>query len=641
MQILELQFNPKEQKDVVFDSFCYEPSNVYEKNLGSLYLVGKLNNIIPKNEKLLNKIALAAKEKYYSEFHKAPLRKFKETLEEINNILAREVEKENVSWMGNLNLAVLSIKNKRLNFSKIGNIEIILSRRGVITDLGAELKEEEMNPYPLKLFSNIVSGNLAKNDKIMIFTKEIYEFFKEKNLLEKTAKTENKEEIDKLIKEKKKELSSIAGTLLLISLNNLEEGKKVLTFGEEPVSFPFLKKIKIPRINLKLKKFKMPSLPRPKNFFIIPILSKIKIHFVSLLKNKKIILTTGLLIILLLSWALGQQERKNILRKHEEILESSRKEMIMGKNYILLGNEEEANNIFKNAWGKISLAIKEGSPIIEELKKEKKLVEEELYKLNKIEDIKTFKPFYKFTPEDFIQRKIIFLDKKIYTYNPENNKIIIFSENGKKEKEIKINGKIGGASVISKRNLALFSQPGKLIILKDGEIKKIVQLKTEERKLDLFNSYKGNLYFFDRNSETIIKYNEAGELQWSSPATWLVKNEKLGNITSMAVNNSIFLLKDNEIQEFFGGHFKKVFRLDIFPEKKELKKIISPSFSPFLFILEPAQERIIILDKHGRLIKQIKSKKLRDTLDFTLSETGKKVYLLQPGEILEIEVQLF
>ena len=49
MQIFELHFNPKLNKDQLLDSFVYEPQNIYEKRLGSLYIVGKLQNTFSKN----------------------------------------------------------------------------------------------------------------------------------------------------------------------------------------------------------------------------------------------------------------------------------------------------------------------------------------------------------------------------------------------------------------------------------------------------------------------------------------------------------------------------------------------------------------------------------------------------------------
>ena len=36
MQIFELHFNPRQKEEETFDSFVFQPENVYEKKLGSL-----------------------------------------------------------------------------------------------------------------------------------------------------------------------------------------------------------------------------------------------------------------------------------------------------------------------------------------------------------------------------------------------------------------------------------------------------------------------------------------------------------------------------------------------------------------------------------------------------------------------------
>ena len=61
MQIFELHFNPKLKEEQIFDSFVYEPENVYEKRLGSIYMVAELQNALPQNLKFLDELAKVIK----------------------------------------------------------------------------------------------------------------------------------------------------------------------------------------------------------------------------------------------------------------------------------------------------------------------------------------------------------------------------------------------------------------------------------------------------------------------------------------------------------------------------------------------------------------------------------------------------
>jgi len=195
MQLFEFHFNPKLKEDYFFDSFVYEPENAYEKKLGSLYLAGDLQNALPFNSKFLDNLAQIIKKNYYNSWGQFPQtgtvpieKALSESLKKANDFLAEEVKKENVSWLGNLNFAVLSIKDLNLCFTKTGNLKILLIRGGQIIDIGKNLDLQEIEPYPLKIFFNVVSGKLIQNDTILVLTKKIFDFFTQQNILDKISK---------------------------------------------------------------------------------------------------------------------------------------------------------------------------------------------------------------------------------------------------------------------------------------------------------------------------------------------------------------------------------------------------------------------------------------------------------------------
>ncbi len=202
MQVFEFHFNPApkrppatflargETPDLIFDSFCYEPENIYERRLGSLYMVGLLKKILPKNLRFLEKLSKIIKEKYYKYTLFSPEKSLKESLKETNEFLEQVAKKGDVSWLGNLSFAVLSLKDFNLNFTKVGDIKILLLRGGKIIDIDKKLRFQDIEPYPLKIFGNIVSGKFAEEDLILVFTKEVFDFFQEENLLNEIAKLE-------------------------------------------------------------------------------------------------------------------------------------------------------------------------------------------------------------------------------------------------------------------------------------------------------------------------------------------------------------------------------------------------------------------------------------------------------------------
>lgn len=214
MQIFELHFNPKLKEEQIFDSFVYEPENIYERKLGSLYLIGELQNTLPQNLKFLDNLAGVIKKKYYSFLLKPAEKAFSETLKKVNGYLGEEVKKDNVNWLGNLNFAVISLKDLNLNLTKTGNLKILLIRAGQIIDIGKNLDLQEIEPYPLKIFISVVTGKLAQDDIILVLTKEVFNFFYRQNILSKITQTKNLD--SKKLKE-----------ILPLSLFTKDEGSKI------------------------------------------------------------------------------------------------------------------------------------------------------------------------------------------------------------------------------------------------------------------------------------------------------------------------------------------------------------------------------------------------------------------------------
>jgi hypothetical protein len=285
MQVFELHFNPKLKEDLVFDSFCFEPTNIYEKRLGSLYLVGELKNVIPQNLKFLDKLAQVIKGKFYAFPIKSVEENLKESLKKANQFLEEEVKNDNTSWLGNLNFAVLSLKNFDLNFTKVGNLKIFLLRDGEIIDLGKKLELQEIEPYPLKIFLNIVSGKLTANDIIFVSTKEIFDLFFQENFLAEISKIQiekkfSEKELRKILQEKEKFLAGISGVCLLISLKPEILPKKAISFEKKVKIIPF-------------KKFFQSILNQIKKFPKIEIKNELK---------KKLILILALIFLLLIGF---------------------------------------------------------------------------------------------------------------------------------------------------------------------------------------------------------------------------------------------------------------------------------------------------------------------------------------------------
>ncbi len=701
MRVFELHFNPPhlssflekdDSPDSIFDSFCYQPENVYEKRLGSLFLVGELRNVLPHNLKFLDNLAAFLKKQYYSTPIKSlPETSLKESLKKTNEFLEEIAKKDDVSWLGNLNLAVLALIPRKndwweINFTKVGEVKILLLRINQIIDIGKNLEFSEIEPYPLKIFSNIVSGKLGENDIIAVLTKEVFDFFSAQNLLTEIAKivpssasTEKlksgfvEKKLKEILKVKEKELLKLSGIcfLCLVRKNDLSDEKKPkssFTFGKKSQKFsaiqlflPIFKgtlqgadflqrfiKISYPAQFLKTLASKLPkkilnlisnnklSAPLPKLSFRKISFSKLRIFLLS----RKLILILSLLLFLLFGSFVFKAERTHQMKLARQELEEIKLKKIQAENFLILKDEKKASLLFKEAWEKILPQTKEPSPLKKEALSLKESIEENLFLLNKLEKITAPEIFFEIKKDEinFLPQKILFFLDNLYFFSPATLKFYKLSIKEKEGEilEVKRNVKWGASF---HNSLLFFSDPNVLLFPKDSAWREIILQKPfADFNFDKFVVFNSNIYFLDKKSGEIIKYSLSPDRDYLLPDLWLsIQTKKPLEAKSMAIDGSIWVLtQDNKILRYYQGFLKENIPIDFFPPLKNPIKIWTSQFNSYLYILEPAQNRIIIIDKKGGIIKQFQSEQFDNLLDFTVSENGKTIWLLNGPKVYRL-----
>ncbi|MBU2635171.1 hypothetical protein KJ841_01690 [Patescibacteria group bacterium] len=580
MQIFELHFNPKLKEDQIFDSFVYEPESTYEKNLGNLYMVGELQNTLPQNSKFLDNLSNIIKKNYYTFSIKSSEKALSQCLKKANEYLAEEVKKENVNWLGNLNFAILSLNNFDLTFTKTGELKILLLRGKEIIDIGKNLDLREIEPYPLKIFLNIVSGKLLQDDKILVLTKEVFEFLFQQNLLAKIAEAENIN--SKKIKEilpmslfTKDEGSKVSGICFLAVLTaeskKAEKLQAILFQNEKKFSFP---KIRFPFKLLKI--FKKPKLPKIKLPKIkipapCPIIEKFRLKKPI---RKKLILIAVLVLILIFGFLIfkkaGEIKEGGVRKSLFEIQEK----INQAENFLIFKDDEQADALLKEAWKEISLLAEEESSLKTEALSLKESIEEKLKELNNLEIIE----------------------------NPE---------------------------LVNEPDSDLFSSPSS----------SVVDPPSFEFSFDISASYFSNLYFLDKETCEIIKYSRLGNLNWGSAKKWMEDKGPCSNPKSMTVDGSVWILNgDNSILRYYSGFFEESIVLDFFPFLENITQIKTKANIPYLYLLEPVKNRVVVINKKGKIIKQFQSEKFNNLKDLDISQDGKTIYLLNSLEVYKIEM---
>lgn len=696
MQVFEFHFNPpfrrsvaktmkyrrqgfgeqtKPFPDLIFDSFCYEPENIYEKRMGSFYMAGLLKNVLPQNTRFIEKLVKVIKDKYYRSTIFTPEKSLKESLKVANEFLEKITKRGDVSWLGNLSFTVISLANFKMNFTKVGHIKVLLIRTGKIIDIDEKVRLQDIEPYPLKIFSNIVSGKLSEGDMILVLTEDIFNFFQNQNLLEEIAKLDpfSEKGLKEILNGKEELLADISGLLLTIVLTKetwvgkkkiispkvlkefsikevfspisgfFKKAKTTRYFSPQDLISALRSKVKKPSISLSSVKvkLKLPEIKLPRaidNFFN----TKIRPLFL----NKKIALILALSIILIFGFIFSKLEQEKNIKIYGKDLQDIQEKLNLVDSLLILKEtspeaNQRANLLLKESWEEISsLSIKViGLPkdFANQVFSLKNEISEKLSDLNRLERIEEPQLIFEFERKTFIPHKVLVLNNNLYFFSPYIENIFRLTEKGQSS-IIETGQKITLATGLDDF-LCFFSKPDQLIILKNNELTPFsLQRPYADFNFDDLASFKNNLYFLDKKAGQIIKYPYSGNLNWGSPQLWLnPKTPKVIGANSFTIDGSAWVLNQNLIYKYYGGELQKEINLEIFPISEDFSKIFTSPTLSYLYILEPVQKRVIVIDKSAKIIKQFQSEKFDNLLDFGVSENGKTIYLLNGLKVFKIE----
>ncbi|MDP3093381.1 MAG: hypothetical protein Q8N16_01305 [bacterium] len=673
MKIFEFHFNPGSKPDFIFDSFCYEPSNSQERKLGSLYVIAELKNAIPQNSRLIQNLALLLKREYY--FGNSPEQALKKALKKANEFLSERTKTGNVSWLGNLSLAAISLNDYEVAFSKDGKLKTILLRPSQITDIGKTLEIEEFEPYPLKIFTNIISGKFLENDKIMVLTDEIFDLFLKAGFLDKIANAHDQKELKDLFQDKEKEFSDICGICFLIFMSKESSPKSALTFKKAitPLSLKevfapvrrilsklslrkamvkllkALPKISLPKLKLrlgkpavnlkKLKLFDVKKIRLPK--FSLPRLSlKFSIDLKDERARKNLFLISLFAALLILGFLFSKREAEIKMIDFRNRLIDVQEKTVKAQGYLILNQEEKANNLLKEAFKDVLVLAKSSSPIRKEALAVQALIEDNLTALNKIEDVKDPKLVFDFANSDFVPQHLIAFENSLYYFSPYYKGIIRTSGDTLE----RINADYGfNLAAATSFGLALFSKPDKISFLKDGRLEPAfaLELPKPDTVFVAMTSFKDSLYFLEKGTGKIIKYREPFFENADQPRYWIQAQEKKAlGAKSLEVTGSVYVLADdNAVWEYRGGLLLNKTYLSVFPFPQKLAKITAlPSLSG-LAVLEPSQGRIILIDRQGSLIRQFRSEEFLNLKAAAFSKDGRFLYVLSGLRAYQLDLR--
>ncbi|HOZ02918.1 MAG TPA: hypothetical protein PKX78_00300 [Candidatus Woesebacteria bacterium] len=139
-----------------------------------------------------------------------------------------------------------------------------------------------------------------------------------------------------------------------------------------------------------------------------------------------------------------------------------------------------------------------------------------------------------------------------------------------------------------------------------AEITNVIAEGDSNQSGTLLAGFQTNLYVFNPDRRNIFRYVEGGN-GYSNPVGWFAQpvGFDFNSITSMMVDGDVWLgTNQGEILKFSGGR-QSEFALSEFSQvfNSTLQLATAPDH-PYIYALESAQNRVVVLDKQGKFVTQ-------------------------------------
>lgn len=184
------------QNEPFISAFTHNEQNVSKQKNGQFFGVVQVDDHSDNSSYLPNLLIQITRKEFYRSRNRTLEENFEAALRKANTDLADLAEKNIAQWIGHLNVALGALKNNQFIFTVSGNAKILLARKQRLVDIGKDLAEKTINP--IKTFSNVSSGQLEANDKIILLPTSALKIISIENL-RRHLKTLSSDEFDNLL----------------------------------------------------------------------------------------------------------------------------------------------------------------------------------------------------------------------------------------------------------------------------------------------------------------------------------------------------------------------------------------------------------------------------------------------------------
>lgn len=178
-----LIYDPSASRATVH-SFLAHPTPLEERTLGRLVLLAEIAERSQDNDRILHELEQEISRQYYESEDFQAEAAFERMLQKVNERLHLLLGPTLPEWLEHASLAIAVVKETALHFTVIGQLHAFLIHRQRIVDIletssGAPSQDQAS---PLKIFTNIISGQLSLEDSLLFCTPSVLDYLSQEKL---------------------------------------------------------------------------------------------------------------------------------------------------------------------------------------------------------------------------------------------------------------------------------------------------------------------------------------------------------------------------------------------------------------------------------------------------------------------------
>jgi cell division protein FtsL len=370
-------------------------------------------------------------------------------------------------------------------------------------------------------------------------------------------------------------------------------------------------------------------------------------RFNQISKINKILIVLTVVLVLVFSQSLIWQEKKMQSLKNKEEYQNLLTQVADKKNAIeasLIYNDTvRAKQLLKEIQAIITVlpqTTKEQLNEREQLAAEIQTIFEKVWKVINVAEPLSLINFREINLTAEVNR-LGFKDDYLYAFNDSDQVFAVRPKDGNTLILDKFNLKVRQAAYFDKLNaLTVLTDDNQFYTVNQNEIKNLpATLPAGLRQADDLVFYLDKAYLLDKASKQIYRLTYFGN-DFRNGQAWIREDLPIDQTVSITIDGYIYALQaDGQILRLGSGKKQDFPQIIIEPALSANSRIFTTDQSEFLYIMDPANQRLVILNKNGDLINQYRSDQFNNLKDFIVRENEKKVYLLNGSQIFVIAIK--